>query len=165
MSFAEAPTALRLSPKNATPADTLIYFDSTYLVRLYFEDNGFETVRRLAATDTVACAQHGRAEVISALHRKLRERTLTPALYQIAVQQFLHDNRSGAFTWLPLGEQIFERVAAVYVSLPVRIFLRAADALHLAVAAHNHLQRVYSNDAKLLAAAEHFGIQGEDVVP
>jgi len=39
----------------------LIYLDSSYLVRLYFEDSGFETVRQFAASDAVVCAEHGRA--------------------------------------------------------------------------------------------------------
>ncbi len=42
----------------------MIYLDASYLVRLYYNDPGFEVVRNLAMTATVACAQHGRAEVI-----------------------------------------------------------------------------------------------------
>jgi predicted nucleic acid-binding protein len=49
----------------------MIYFDASYLVRLYYEDLGFQVIRDLAATETVVCAQHGQAEVIKAFHRKM----------------------------------------------------------------------------------------------
>ena len=142
----------------------MIYLDSSYLVRLYFEDRGFEAVRELAATDTLACGQHGRAEIIAALHRKMRERSVTRSLYLVARQQFLDEIRAGAFTWLPLSEAIFERIEFVFASLPATTFLRAADAMHLSAAAENRFREIYSNDANLLAAASHFGLRGVDVI-
>jgi predicted nucleic acid-binding protein len=142
----------------------MIYLDSSYLVRLYFEDRGFEAVRELAATDTLACGQHGRAEIIAALHRKMRERSVTKSLYLVARQQFLDEIRAGAFRWLPLSEAIFERIEFVFASLPAMTFLRAAAAMHLSAAAENRFREIYSNDANLLAAASHFGLRGVDVI-
>ena len=43
----------------------MIYLDTSYLVRLYFEEPGFEIVRSLAATDHVACAAYGQAEALA----------------------------------------------------------------------------------------------------
>ncbi|MGH8100795.1 MAG: type II toxin-antitoxin system VapC family toxin [Chthoniobacterales bacterium] len=142
----------------------MIYFDSTYLVRLYFEDAGYEAVRRLAVSNAIVCAQHGRAEVISAFHRKLRERAIVTRLYQTALRQFLDESYCGAFTWLPLSEIVFERVERVYAKLPANTFLRAADAMHLSAAAENGYREIYSNDARLLTAAAHFGLRGMDVI-
>lgn len=142
----------------------MIYLDSSYLVRLYFKDSGFEAVRRLAATDTVACAQHGRAEVIAALHRKFREGTLAKKLYPIVTREFAAEIRTGAFTWLPLSQPVFDRLHRVFASLPATVFLRAADAMHLSAAAENGFLAVYSNDVNLLAAAPHFGLRGLDVI-
>ena len=118
---------------------------------MYFEDAGYERVRHLAASDVVACAQHGRTEVISAFHRKLRERAISARLYEITLQEFLNETHAGAFRWLPLSERVFERAELVYARLPATIFLRAADALHLSTASENGFREIHSNDAKLLA--------------
>jgi predicted nucleic acid-binding protein len=142
----------------------LIYLDSTCLVRLYFEDAGWERIRHLAGGDSVACAQHGRTEVISAFHRKLRERSITARLYEVTLQEFLSETHGGAFTWLPLSERVFERADVVYARLPSTIFLRAADALHLSTASENGFREIHSNDAKLLTAAQHFGLRGVNVI-
>ena len=142
----------------------MIYFDTSYLVRLYYEDAGSDAVRALAATDDVACAAHGHAEMIAAFHRKLREGAIRPAAYAALLGQVGAHNQAGAFQWLPQGPEIFVRITEVYAGLPATVFLRAADALHLATAAEASLPVVYSNDVHLLAAARHFGIDGKNVI-
>jgi predicted nucleic acid-binding protein len=142
----------------------VIYLDSTCLVRLYFEDAGYKPVRHLAASDTIACAQHGRVEVISAFHRKLRERAISARLYEITLRQFVNEMRAGAFRWLPLSENVLERAELMYASLPAAIFLRAADALHLSTASENGFREIHSNDAKMLRAAPRFGLRGVNVI-
>lgn len=138
----------------------MIYFDTNYLFRLYFEDPGFPVVRELALTDHVACAVHGQAEILAAFHRKLREGVVTPKSYQTLLSQFDADRESGAFHWLPAGPEILERVRTVYAGLPKTVYLRGADALHLATAAANGFKAVYSNDSHLLAATAHFKLKG-----
>lgn len=142
----------------------MIYFDASYLVRLYYEDSGFQVVRHLAGTDTIACAQHGQAEVIAAFHRKFREGGLTLTAYRLVLEQFADEIRADAFRWLPLSPAILERVRVDFGTLPRRNFLRASDALHLAIASENGFRQVYSNDKNLLAAAHHFGVHGVNVL-
>ncbi|HTV07321.1 MAG TPA: type II toxin-antitoxin system VapC family toxin [Acidobacteriaceae bacterium] len=142
----------------------MIYFDTSYLVRLYYQDPGADAVRALAATDHLACAAHGQAEMIAAFHRKLREGAIRAASYAALVGQLEAHIQAGAFRWIPQSEDILARIRKVYEKLPGTVFLRAADAVHLATAAESGFRAVYSNDGHLLAAAKHFGIAGKNVI-
>jgi predicted nucleic acid-binding protein len=142
----------------------VIYFDTSYLVRLYYQDPGAAQVRALAATDHVACAALGQAEMIAAFHRKLREGAIKRAAYAALTGQVEAHIKAGAFYWLSLSQDILSRVRQVYRNLPASVFLRGADAIHLATAGDAGFRIVYSNDAHLLAAAAHFGIAGRNVI-
>ena len=142
----------------------MIYFDTSYLVRLYYDDPGADAVRALAATDHLACAAHGQAEMIAAFHRKLREGAIRAAAYAALVAQLEAHIQAGAFQWIPQSADIRARIRKVYEKLPGTVFLRGADAVHLATAAESGFRVVYSNDAHLLAAARHFGIAGKNVI-
>ena len=102
--------------------------------------------------------------MIGAFHRKLREGTIKPAAYAALLGQVQAHIEAGAFRWLPQDGQVFSRIRQVYQKLPATVFLRAADAIHLATAAEACFPIVYSNDAHLLAAAQHFGIQGKNII-
>ncbi len=138
----------------------MIYLDTSYLVRLYVEDPGFALVRELAASHHVACATHGLAETLAAFHRKFREGAATPQSYQALLAQFEVDHEAGAFQWLAASTAVLEHVREVYARLPRTIYLRGADALHLATAAVNGFKTIYSHDSHLLAAAPHFKLKG-----
>lgn len=48
--------------------------------------------------------------------------------------------------------------------MPSTVFLRSADALHLACAATHGFQDVYTNDRHMLKAAGHFHLTGVNVL-
>jgi predicted nucleic acid-binding protein len=142
----------------------VIYFDTSYLVRLYYQDPGADVVRALAATDHIACAALGQIEIMAAFHRKLREGAIRQAAYSALVAQVKTHITAGAFQWLGQDEETLLRVKRVYEQMPASVYLRGADAIHLGSAAEAGFRMVYSNDSHLLAAAKHFGIEGKNVI-
>jgi predicted nucleic acid-binding protein len=142
----------------------MLYFDTSYLVRLHTKDAGWERVRAFAATDNIACCLHGQAEVISAFHRKFREGTVSQKDLQTLLTEFDKDCSAGAYRWLPLSPTVIVRLAKVYAGLPSTVAVRAADALHLACAVDAGFNTVHSNDVRLLNAAGHFGLKGVNVI-
>lgn len=140
------------------------YFDSSYLVRLYFEEPGHKEVRTLKDHEPWASALHGKVEVTAAIHRKFREGLISANKLQEVSLQFEEDSNSGEFRWLPITEVIVNSLTDFYRTLPPHCFLRAADALHLACAYDHGFKFVYSNDKNFLAAAKHFGLSGRNVI-
>lgn len=146
------------------PAD-LPYFDTSYLVRLYLRDDGFERVRELAGSGTaIASAWHAQAEIVAAFHRAFRDGRLQQGPYLSVLEQFTNDSRDGFYHWLPLTESIQQRLEQFFWNAANTHFLRAADALHLACAAEHGFTEVHSNDRHFLAAAPLFGLRGVNVI-
>ena len=146
-------------------AADLPFFDTSYLVRFYLEDAGFEAVREFARAErAIAAAWHAQSEVVAALHRAFRERGMGQGAFQASLDQFRDDNQDGIFHWLPLTDGVRKRVEQVFRKAPASVFLRSADALHLACAAEHGFKAVYSNDRHFLAAAPLFGLRGVNVI-
>jgi predicted nucleic acid-binding protein len=142
----------------------MLYFDTSYLVRLHTKDAGWEKVRALAATDSLACCLHGQIESVAAFHRKFREKAIDQQEFRQLLLEFDRDCQAGAFHWLPISTVVTERLIKTFSNLPATVHLRAADAMHLACAAENSFKEVYSNDLRLLAGASHFGIKGMNIL-
>jgi predicted nucleic acid-binding protein len=74
------------------------------------------------------------------------------------------DEASRLLRWLPVDAALVRDACDRLARLAPAVFLRAADALHLACAADAGLKEIYSHDRHLLAAAPHFGLRGLDIV-
>lgn len=136
------------------------YFDSAYVAKFYLEEPESEAVRRLAESlGQVHCAVIGRIEVAAVFHRKLREGAFDAGALREVMAQFTDDCGQGLWTWLPITATLAERAAAAFARLSPRVFLRAADALHLTCAREHDLPEIYTNDRHVLAAARHFRVR------
>ncbi len=141
------------------------YFDSTYLVKLRCDETGSEQVRAHAGSfPHIRCSLHGRAEIVAAAHRKVREGAATPSQLASFIAQVVSDTTNGAIVWLPVTESLIYRIEKFFASATATTYLRAADALHLATAAEHGFTEIHSNDRHLLAAAPLFGLRGVNVI-
>jgi len=143
----------------------MIYFDTSYLFRLYFDEPGAEAVRNLLDTGkTPACSIHGQTELIAAVHRNYRERALPQTKFRAILKQIQLDSQAGHLLWLPLQQRTIDLTFSAYSKAPARFFLRAADALHLASARENGFKIIYSNDKRLLESAPLFDLKGKNII-
>jgi predicted nucleic acid-binding protein len=144
----------------------VIYFDTSYLLKCYLAEPGSAQVLALAQSNPGrACAVHGRLEFWSGVKRHVREGNLSQRQAAMVFRQFVRDEAAQLWHFLPLPASLIQSACSQLESLPDGIPCRAADALHLACAAHHGFAAIYSNDRHLLAAAPNFGIQGINVIP
>ena len=142
----------------------MIYFDAAYLAKFYLDEPDSARVRTLAeGAGEVASCLHGRVEVLIAFHRKLREGALPPKHFAALCEQFAADCESAIWRWLPISAKLIAHLSDRIPRLRASVFLRSADALHLASAEEQGFKEIYSSDRHLLAAASHFGLRGLSV--
>lgn len=143
----------------------MIYFDSSYLIKCYLPEPGHQQVRQLARQNPlIACCVLGKVECRAAVHRHVREGKLSTGDAQLVHQVMDQDEAAGLWTWLPLTDALIADANGEFRKSPASLYLRSADALHLASARANGLAEIYSNDRHLLAAAPQFGLAGKNVI-
>lgn len=143
----------------------MIYFDTAYLAKCYLPEPGSDLVRKLARQATViACSDLGRAELNAVFHRHYREGRLNKNEHTIVHQQFREDLKNGIWHWLPVDSRIWNVIEQQYATLAPDIFLRGADAIHLATAQLHRIAEIYTNDRHLLGACKTFGLSGCNIL-
>lgn len=143
----------------------MTYFDTSYIAKCYLNEPRSERVRDLArANADLSCCELGRVEFASIVLRNRRERLLDRNAESGIWREFGQDEAAGVWHWLPMTSELIEEARQALATLPGGIFLRAADALHLACARMHGAGEIYSHDRHLLAAAGHFGLRAVDVI-
>ena len=99
------------------------------------------------------------AEVAAAIHRKLREGAFGEAAFREVIAQFEDDCSRGLWMWIPVTAAALTATVAVIRRVPKSVFLRAADAIHLACARESGFMEVYTGDRHVTAAAPHFRVR------
>ena len=140
------------------------YFDAAYIAKCYLHEPDAAAVRALArSSPSLHTSAFAIAEVACVFHRHLREGTLKPKTAAQVRDAFLEDVGNDAWVLVPVTNVILRRVELLTRSLPISIFLRAGDAIHIVSAVEAGFHEIWTNDRHLLAAAAHFGLQGRSV--
>jgi predicted nucleic acid-binding protein len=143
----------------------VIYFDAAYIAKCYLNVPGADRVRAVAyGADGLASCELARLEFASILKRHVREHHLTRREMATILKEFEKDEKSGVWQWFGVTSGLLEKARKVILDLPITVFVRSGDALHLACAEEHGFTEVYTNDRHMLRAAEHFHLIGVDVL-
>ena len=135
-----------------------VYLDSSSFAKRFVEERGSEKVEKICGDATelglsVLCVP----EIISALIRRHRERTLTIDQYIMGKRRLIEDVRD--------ADIINLTVAVIGSSITVlkASSIRTLDALHIACALEWKAELFVSSDKRQLAAAKRAGLKTKEV--
>lgn len=141
-----------------------MYFDTCYVAKFYFNEPDSPKVRELVRTaDIIHSSVWALAEFHGVIHRRVREGLLTPVDARALSIRFSEHIHEGLWKLIPVNEALLRRTGALIVSAPPDLFLRTADAVHLATAHEAGEHEVWTNDRHMLGAASYFGLMGRSV--
>lgn len=133
---------------------TLLYLDTSALVKTYVNESGSAWIRDLIDSDSpIVIVSHLLVvEMISAFTRRVREGTVTPDDYARMVERFDSDLQTNCQI-----VQIDDSIVTSARALLERHHLRAYDAVHLASALAIHSVLIQTEQPKLvfLCADDH----------
>ena len=129
------------------------FFDSSAFAKRYIEEAGSQAVDAICAEATelalsVICIQ----EIISALNRRMREKTLSPEQYVEAKIRLSEDVTDAAV--VNLTPPVLSRCTAILEDSSIRV----VDALHVACAVAWEAQLFVSADKHQISAASKAGL-------
>jgi predicted nucleic acid-binding protein len=103
------------------------------------------------------------AELACVFQRQIREFALTTDVIDTVRRQFHEDLQNEVWRLIPTTDRLLYRVDTVVRSLPPNYLIRAGDAIHLASAIDSGFEEIWSNDRRLLAAAEAVGLRPRSI--
>ncbi|MGH9785989.1 MAG: type II toxin-antitoxin system VapC family toxin [Terriglobia bacterium] len=141
-----------------------MYFDTSYIAKFYLNEPGSPRVRALARKAVgIHSSLWAFAEFHAVLHRRLREGAFSARDARDLASRFSEHIEDGLWNLIPVSEALLRRTSALIVSAPHDLFIRTADAVHLATAHEIGERDVWTNDRHMLAAAVYFGLAGRSV--
>jgi predicted nucleic acid-binding protein len=142
----------------------ILYFDSAYIAKCYLPEPGAEKVRELARTASgLYSSSLSLAELACVFHRQGREKVASAEAIAAGRRFFADDLRNEVWSLIPVSDRLLHRVAVLVQTLPADCLLRAGDAIHLATAIDSGFHEIWTNDRRLLAAAEAAGLGGRSI--
>jgi predicted nucleic acid-binding protein len=103
------------------------------------------------------------AELACVFQRHVREKSITPDEAAKLRHIFLEDVRNSVWILFPVSERLLYQVELLVGGLPRTAYLRAGDAIHLVSAKDAGFQEIWTNDRRLLEAAQYFDMAGKSV--
>lgn len=146
----------------------ILYFDTSALVKLYFQEPGSLSVRSLySRAERIATSAIAGAELASAMQRRVRESSLEKAVADRVWRDWLARSQEFFEVPLPSGSST---IATQVFTLCSKYPLRASDAIHVASAlevARHHFPGdaflLLTSDENLKKAATDEGLPCEDL--
>jgi predicted nucleic acid-binding protein len=141
-----------------------VYLDTCYIAKFYFNEAESARVRELVKkADAIRSSLWAMAEFHAVIHRHLREGSLAARDARVIAARFSTHVEAGLWNLIPVNEALLRRTSALMISAPKDLFLRTADAVHLATASEIGESEVWTSDRHMLAAASYFGVEGRSV--
>ena len=138
-----------------------VYLDSSALVKVFIpEDGSAEVQAALRGRDDLFVSDLALTEVISSAARRTREGSVARERLESLAQTVLDVVGEGVFRKLDLTSASHREAERLILALPFP--MRAADALHLSLAAESGCRTVLSFDHRLSRACSFVGL---DVLP
>jgi len=141
-----------------------VYLDTSYIAKFYFNEPDSSQVRKLVRrADAIHSSFWAFAEFHAVVHRRLRENSTSLSDARDLTSHFTEHIEQGLWHLVPVTEALLRRTSALMLSAPSNLFVRTADAVHLATALDLGEHDVWTNDRHMLAAASYFGLRGRSV--
>ena len=138
-----------------------VYVDSSALVKIFVtEEESADVQATLKGREDLFISDLVITEVISSAARRAREGDVSRDLLEALAQVLLDAMGDRVFRRLDLTAEVHREAERLILALPFP--LRAADALHLALAAESGCRTVLTFDARLSRASTFVGL---DAVP
>jgi predicted nucleic acid-binding protein len=136
-----------------------IYCDTSALLKLYLPEPQSDEFNRLVEQrDDVLVSDLVVTEAVSAFSRRLRQGTLTSESARRAYAAIVQGLDAGVYGRVELTREVHRRAEHLLLTLTATP-LRAADALHLALATAAHARSMASFDARMAGAARAVGLE------
>jgi predicted nucleic acid-binding protein len=135
-----------------------LYCDTSALVKLYLPELGSDAFNRIVERrDDVLVSDLVVTEAVSALAHRLRQGVLTPQSASRVHAAIVEGLDGGVYRRVELTRQVHRRAEQLLLTLAATR-LRAADALHLALATAARAASLASFDTRMAAAARAVGL-------
>ena len=138
-----------------------MYLDTSYIAKFYFNEPDSPQLRELVRKAvTIHSSLWALAEFHAVIHRRLREGALSPSDAHDLASRCSEHTEHGLWNFVPVTEALLRRTSALMISAPRDLFIRTADAVHLATAQEIGERDVWTYDRHMLAVAPYFGLTG-----